>query len=49
MAREADVARGTRMDATRHARPRGRAAQAHAAPRWCVAGADTWQRPRKST
>ena len=34
MAREADVAYGTRTDATRHARPRGRAARAHAVPRW---------------
>ena len=33
MASEADVARGTRVDATRHARPRGRAARAHAARR----------------
>ena len=41
MAREADVARGTRADATRHARPRGRAARAYARPRWRghVAGA----------
>ena len=43
MAHKADVAHGTRTDATRHARLRGRAAQAHAAPRWRVAGADTWQ------
>ena len=41
MAREADVVRGTRADATRHARPCGRAARAHAGPRWRghVAGA----------
>ena len=41
MAREADVARETRVDATRYARPRGRAARAHAGPRWrgLVAGA----------
>ena len=32
--READVARRTRTDATRHARPRGRAYEAHAARRW---------------
>ena len=34
MARGADVARGTYTDTTRHARPRGRAARAHAARRW---------------
>ena len=34
MAREADVARGTRADATRHARPYGRAARAHARLKW---------------
>ena len=34
IAREADVARGTCADATRHARPRGRAARAHTGPRW---------------
>ena len=34
VARRADMARGTHVDATRHARPRGRAAQAHAALRW---------------
>ena len=49
MAREADVARGTCTDATRHAMPRGRAAQAHMAPRWRVAGADAWQGPHEST
>ena len=37
------------MDAMRHARPRGKAAQAHAAPRWRVGGADVWQGPREST
>ena len=41
MARGADVARGTRADATHHARPRGRAARAHAARRW-RAGAHRW-------
>ena len=30
----ADVARGTRENATRHARPHGRAKQAHAELRW---------------
>ena len=35
MAREADMARGTRADATRHARSRGRAAQARAELKWC--------------
>ena len=44
MAREADVARGRRADATCHARPRGRAARAHRSSggaTWCrcVAGA----------
>ena len=49
MAHEVDVAHRTRTDATRHARPLSRAAQAHAAPRWRVAGADAWQGPREST
>ena len=40
--------RGTRADVTRHARPRGRAARAHAAPRWRKGGADAWQGPRES-
>ena len=35
--------RGTRADVTRHRRPRGRAARAHAAPRWHGGGADTRQ------
>ena len=35
VARRADMARGTRADVTRHARPRGRAARAHATLRWC--------------
>ena len=39
----ADMARGTCVDATRHARPRGRAAQAHAAHKWCTGGAVAWQ------
>ena len=45
VARRADVARGTRADATWHARPRGRATRAHAGSlggssgRGCVAGA----------
>ena len=34
MARGADVTRGTRADAMRHARPRGRAARAHAELKW---------------
>ena len=34
VAPEADVARRTRKDATRHARPRGRACEAHATRRW---------------
>ena len=45
MACEADVARRTRTDATRHARPRGRACEAHAARRWRAGG----RRPREST
>ena len=40
---------GTRADATWHARPRGRASRAHAAPRWRGGGADAWQGPREST
>ena len=43
MARRADVARGTRVDATRHAGPCGRASRAHVARRWCTSGADMWQ------
>ena len=45
MAREADVAHGTRMDATRHERPRGRAARAQARRRWRghVAWAPRWR------
>ena len=46
---ETHVARGTRADATWHARPRGRAAWAHAEPRWREGGADSWHGPRKST
>ena len=46
---EVDVARSTRADATQHARPHGRAARAHAAPRWRGDGADAWQGPREST
>ena len=33
-ARKANVARGTRADATRHAGPHGRAARAHVRHRW---------------
>ena len=36
--RGAHVVRGTRTDATWHTRPCGRAAQAHAAPRWREVG-----------
>ena len=43
MARKAHVVRGTGLDATRHARPRGRAVQVHAPPRWRVASVDAWQ------
>ena len=43
MACKADVVRETRTDVTRHTRPCGRAAQAHATSRWRVAGADAWQ------
>ena len=39
MAHGADVARGTRADTTRHARPRGRAARAHAAGKRRTGGA----------
>ena len=49
MARGADVARGTNADVTRHARPHGRAARAHAARRWRTGSADAWQRPCEST
>ena len=42
MAREAHVARGTCADATRHARPRGRAAWVHADAR----GGTTWHEGR---
>ena len=37
------VAHGTRADATRHARPSGRASQAHAARSWSIGGGDAWQ------
>ena len=49
MARGADVARKTRADATRHARPCGRATRARAAPSRRVAGANTWHKPHEST
>ena len=39
VAREADVAHRTRTDATRHARPRGKAYELHAAQRWRTGGA----------
>ena len=45
MARGAGVACRTREDATRHARPCGRATRAHAVQ----GGADVWQGPHKST
>ena len=48
MACEADVVRKTHTDATRHARLCGRAARAHAGPRWREGGADAWQGPRES-
>ena len=48
MARGANMARGTRAHATRHARPHDRAARAHAVPRWRVAGADAWHGPHES-
>ena len=41
--------RGTHADTTWHARPRGRAERAHAAPRWHGGGADAWQGPHDST
>ena len=40
---EADVARKTRTDATRHARPRGIACKAHVALAGGAGGTDTWQ------
>ena len=43
VAHTADMACGTLADATWHARPHGRAARAHAAPRWRRDGADAWQ------
>ena len=49
MAREADMARGTRADVTRHARPRGRAARTHVRRKWRTGGADMWRGPREST
>ena len=41
--RGADVACGTRTDATRHARPRGRATRAHAWRRWRTGRAQVLQ------
>ena len=49
MARGVDMARGTHIDATRHARPRGRAARARAWCRWSTGGTNAWQGPREST
>ena len=49
MARGAEVVRGTRTDAMRHARPRGRATRAHAWRRWRTGCADAWLGPREST
>ena len=49
VAREVDMARRTCTDVTRHARPRGRACEAHAARRWRAGSANTWQGPREST
>ena len=48
MAHGADMARETRVDATRHARPCGRAARAHSECRWRIGGADAWQGPLES-
>ena len=48
----ADVARGTRADATRHARPRGRATRAMqrvGGAQVRTSGANAWQGPREST
>ena len=45
VAREADVVRRTRAGATRHARPRGRATQAHVVQ----GGTDAWHGPHEST
>ena len=45
VAHGAHVACGTRASATRHAKPRGRAARAHAVQ----GGVDAWHGPREST
>ena len=45
MAHGVDVAGGTRVDETRHVRPRGRAARAHVVQ----GGVDAWQGPHEST
>ena len=52
MAPGANVARGTRADATWHARPRGRAGEPtrHASDaKVRTGGANAWQGPREST
>ena len=49
MVRRADMARGTCGDATRHARPRGRAARAHAVRKWSTGGTNAWQGASEST
>ena len=49
MAREADMACGTRTDATRHARSWGRSVKARAMRRWRTSGrvhADAYVAPR---
>ena len=52
MVHGADMARRTHADATRHARPCGRAARAHAARKWRTGGTQgvrTRGRPHEST
>ena len=49
MAHITDVARGTRADATRYARPRGRASRGPRGTQVARGGADAWQGPREST
>ena len=44
-----DVVRGTRADATRHARPRGRATRDPRRAQMALGGTDTWQGPHEST
>ena len=49
MAHSANVAHGTNADATRHARPRGRAACGPRKAQVARGGANAWQGPREST